>query len=350
MVHASFAVRGGAERYVTDLSAALVARGHEVRLFCARDRLSARLPGPRKLRTHLGDLVDPTGLPAGRVREFKPDVVHVHNWQGLGVLPVARLARRYPTCHTVHDYALADPNNTLANRGRSAALDLALRLRSVWLVRRLRPVVPLWPAARTRDVLLRHVPGAARLDGPVLPLAVASGVALPPGDPAVLLFLGALADHKGIDALLAAWPHVDGGTLLIAGDGPRRADVVAAARAHPSIEYLGYLDAAGREAALRRAGWLVFPSRTPENFPLSCVEALVAGRPVVTSAVARPAMASDRSLLVADDLPAALRTAVTMPAAEHRERSAAAATDGRALDWNSHVDAVVSIYETVAAA
>src|SRR2546429_2401220 len=34
MVHSSFAVRGGAERYVRDLSRALVERGHEVGVFC----------------------------------------------------------------------------------------------------------------------------------------------------------------------------------------------------------------------------------------------------------------------------------------------------------------------------
>lgn len=375
MVHSSFAVRGGAEQYVRDLSAALAARGHEVRIFArpsaqsAPDdvpvgtRLAARLAGrdPRvgKLLTHLGDLIDPTGLAARTLRDFAPDVVHVHNWQGLGVLPVARLAREWPTCHTVHDYAICDPNNSLANQGRSGLTDRLLRLRSAWLVRRLRRVSLLWPAARTRDISRRHLPSGSRLGGLVVPLAVPqTGVPadLPAGDPRVFLFLGALSGHKGIDVLLDAWREVAGeldATLLVGGDGDRRKVVGAAAREVPGVQHLGFLDAVGKEAAMRRAGWLVFPSQWAENFPISCVEALRAGRPIVASAVARPPMASDPSLLVfgsPTELADLLRLAATMPADRYAAMAASASADGRQLNWDRHVDAVLDAYAALGGA
>ncbi|HEY2673866.1 MAG TPA: glycosyltransferase [Rugosimonospora sp.] len=368
MVHSSFAIRGGAERYVRDLSRDLVARGHTVRVLhrgpgtgdpddhLVRARLSARVPALRKLFTHLGDLVDPTGLSVGDLVDFRPDVVHVHNWQGIGVLPVARLARRYPTCHTVHDYAICDPNNALAHIGRGRPVDRLLGLRSAWLARQLRDVTLLWPAERTRDIVHAHAPQASRLTGRIVPLAVPVPEARwYPGRRDVFLYLGALAPHKGIGILLDAWRAVADettATLLIAGDGPGRDEVEAAARGCPSIRYLGYLDEGGRVRAMRDAGWLVFPSQWPENFPLSCVEALVAGRPVITSDVARPPMASDASLVGFADRAAlvdALRRCAGISAERYRDMSASAAADGRRLDWGAHVAEVVRTYEALAA-
>jgi glycosyltransferase involved in cell wall biosynthesis len=373
MVHSSFALRGGAERYVRDLSRGLAARGHEVRVFCRASanaepgdrhvatRLSGRLPVPwspaRKVLTHLGDLVDPTGLRVRDLASFAPDVVHLHNWQGLGILPVARLARAYPTCHTVHDYALCDPNNALGNTGRSGLADRLLRVRSAWLARRLRPTTLLWPARRTRDTAAARVPGAGRLRGHVVPLAVPLPAgAAPPGPRDAFLYLGALSPHKGIDLLLDAWREVHhdvGGTLAVAGDGPLRADVEETARTLPSVRYLGYLDEAGKADALRDAGWLVFPSQWPENFPIACVEALMAGRPLIASTVATPPMASPGSTMLfsgREELATVLVRAARLADGDYGAMAASAAADGRRLDWDSHVDAIVETYGALATA
>jgi glycosyltransferase involved in cell wall biosynthesis len=353
MVHSTFAVRGGAERYAEDVAAGLTARGHEVRVFSrdgttVRPRISARigerLPGPvRKAVTHLGDLVDPTGLSPRDLRDFAPDVVHVHNWQELGVLPLARIARVYPTVHTVHDHAIRDPNNALGNLGRSAALDLLLRVRSAWIRRRLRRITLLFAAERTRTAV------GAGANGRILPLAARTGwhrLQWPPGRRDVFLFVGALSPHKGLDLLLDAWrPAL--GTLLVAGAGPLRADVERAGLTDPSVRFLGYLDEDAKRAAFARAGWLVFPSRRAETFGLVCAEALMAGRPVIAAARVRPPAAAGSSLLLFDDpaeLPAVLARAAAMPAGEYRAMAASAADDGRRLDWDDHLDALLEAY------
>jgi glycosyltransferase involved in cell wall biosynthesis len=379
MVHSSFAVRGGAERYVRDLSGSLAARGHEVRVFsrpsehaapedqAVRRRLSDRLgarTGPlRKVFTHLGDVADPTGLSVHDLAAFAPDVVHLHNWQGLGALPLSRLARVYPICHTVHDYAFADPNNALGNRGRSAALDALLRARSAWLAGRFRRMTLLWPAARTREIIERHVPAASGLPGRVVPLAVP--LSRPAGGPAprwqrghtgTFLFLGALSPHKGVGPMLDAWRAVaatapPGATLMVAGDGALRDQLAAAARELPSIRPLGFAGAAEKEAALQAAGWLVFPSQWAENFPISCVEALRAGRPIIASTIAQPPMASAGALLTFDgteELAQAFRRAMSMPPDEYDRMVASATADGRDLDWDAHVDAIVAAYRSAA--
>jgi glycosyltransferase involved in cell wall biosynthesis len=374
MIHSSFATRGGAERYVRDLSRELVSRGHELRVFCrpsensqpadhhvdrrVSTRLAAWLPRLRKVFGHLGDLLDPTGIRVRDIRDFAPDIVHVHNWQELGVLPIARLARTYPTCHTVHDYAICDPNNSLRNLGHSKAIDALLKLRSAWLVRKLQPVVLLWPTERTRDTVHKHTPTASRLADKIVPLAVLAPnkrSTWPPGRKNVFLFLGALSEHKGIDVLLRAWRDIQreiNAILLIAGDGVRKREVEQLARMDSSIRYLGYLDNAGKESAMLAAGWLVFPSRWVENFPIACVEALIAGRPIISSAIARPTMASDKSILVfhnGEELRQVLTHAARLPDDEYNRLSSSAAADGRAVDWDDHVETVIQTYETLQA-
>lgn len=346
MVHASFAVRGGAEAYVEDLSRSLRDRGHQVRTFTGADRprLSARLPG--KAAVHLGDLLDPTGLGPADLRDFAPDVVHVHNWQGLGAIGVARIARAYPTVHSVHDYAVADPNNALFSLGRSRVLDLLLRLRTAWILRLFRPLLLIYATGRARDAVVGSAPHSRQPASRVIPLAVPLDWARrdwPPGDPGTFLFLGALGTHKGIDLLLDAW---DGqGTLLVAGDGPLR-PLVERAAADGRVEYLGRLDEAGKRDAFARAGWFVFPSRHCETYGLVCAEALMAGRPIIAGAHAPPPMAAATSTLLYDgDLRATLRRAAAMPAADYARMAGSAAADGRALDWDDHVSAVLDAYE-----
>jgi glycosyltransferase involved in cell wall biosynthesis len=94
-VHSSFATRAGAEQYVRDLSGALAARGHEIRVFSRpsehdapedqavhrrmSDRLGTRSGPLRRVFAHLGDMADPTGLSLRDLAAFAPDVVHVHN-------------------------------------------------------------------------------------------------------------------------------------------------------------------------------------------------------------------------------------------------------------------------------
>jgi glycosyltransferase involved in cell wall biosynthesis len=372
MVHSSFAVRGGAEQYVRDLSEALAARGHEIRVFSRpsehdapedqavgrrmSDRLGARTGPLRKVFTHLGDVADPTGLSLRDLAAYAPDVVHLHNWQGLGMRPVARLVEAYPTCHSVHDFAVADPNNALGNLGRAKLVDALLAARSAVLVRGLREAMLLFPSERTRQTLLRHVPAAGDLDQRVVLLSTPvppQRRALPPGDKATFLYMGALSAHKGLGDLLHAWTSSSlpsRGTLLIAGDGPMRGEIELASAAHPSVRYLGYLDEAGKQDALRRAGWFLFPSRWPETYGLVCAEALVAGRPILASRIAEPVMASASSYLLFDDpgdLGARLEQAASLAEPHYTAMASAALSDGELLDWDRHVEAILAAYAAV---
>lgn len=109
--------------------------------------------------------------------------------------------------------------------------------------------------------------------------------------PARLVFLGRVGPQKGSDVLLDAFEEarsrVPGLTLELIGDGESPA-ALAAAREHPAVRagaatLSGALDAE-RFARLQAADVFVLPTRA-DSFPLSILEAMACGLPVVASRV-----------------------------------------------------------------
>jgi glycosyltransferase involved in cell wall biosynthesis len=142
---------------------------------------------------------------------------------------------------------------------------------------------------------VRYLTGALRLQPDrisVVPNAVAVPEApadLPAGPPVVLMVAAMRAD-KDHALVLQAWPAVleryPDARLLLAGDGPRRDDLLATAVGlgiASSIEFLGVRD--DTEALLRRAHLLVLASYAVECFPYAALEAMAAGRGVVSTDV-----------------------------------------------------------------
>jgi glycosyltransferase involved in cell wall biosynthesis len=105
-----------------------------------------------------------------------------------------------------------------------------------------------------------------------------------------LLFLGRLAEHKNPALAVSAFAELVArgyrGKLRIAGSGPceetlreQIGELPSAAAAR--VELLGQVDARRKAELLASSGVLVLPSRR-EGFPLTVVEAMASGLPVVT--------------------------------------------------------------------
>src|SRR5450759_1776919 len=100
------------------------------------------------------------------------------------------------------------------------------------------------------------------------------------------LFIGRLSPEKGVSTLLQAWEQLpEHCALHIVGDGPEREGLEAQARQRrlAAITFRGLLSREETIAAVKRARFLVLPSKCYENFPMSIAESFACGTPVVCS-------------------------------------------------------------------
>ncbi|WP_326648306.1 MULTISPECIES: glycosyltransferase [unclassified Streptomyces] len=315
VVHNRYAsAQPSGENNVVDQEVALLREaGHRVGVFERRsDDIAARsllskaavpllVPWNPAVRTEL----------AGRLRTERPDVVHVHNvFPLLSPAVLAACADAgVPAVATLHNYTQVCPPGTLQRDGRpctecvgSAPLPAVRhgcyrnsRLATVPLAVSLSVNRRRWwsgverffcISAAQRDVLVRSGMPAERL-------AVKHNFVPDPGTCRAgagehVLFLGRLAEAKGVRLLMAAWDEIaaSGGVgvpLVIAGAGPLEPEVTAWAAGRDDVRYVGLYDPAHCRQAIARSVAVVAPSTWLEAFGLVVVEAMAAGVPAVAA-------------------------------------------------------------------
>lgn len=246
--------------------------------------------------------------------ETRPDVVHLHGLDRLGIEALPVLRRQAPRARivlTLHDYQLICANEgLLMSPGEGArclgatpdgcrrcfpertAAQHALRrttlLAALSMVDRF-----IAPSAFLRDRFVAWGVAPERIS--VIPNAIA--LARPASDAAPRArrsrfgFFGQIAPHKGVLVLLDAARRLKGtglGLTLHGGLGHaptafRMAFEGALAAADPVAQHLGPYDRSETIARMRAVDWVVVPSLWWENAPLVIEEARAAGRPVIVS-------------------------------------------------------------------
>lgn len=116
----------------------------------------------------------------------------------------------------------------------------------------------------------------------------------------ILLFVGRLSPEKGCSLLIHAWKKVEQKNkkkplLLIAGDGPEKnlLENLCNSLSLKEIRFLGLQSREQIQYLMAKADFLIFPSLWYEGFPMTIVEALNRGLPVVASNIG-----SMRSIIV----------------------------------------------------
>lgn len=192
------------------------------------------------------------------------------------------------------------------------------------------------------------------LDGPLAPAWLAEAARQD-----LVLFVGRLAEQKGLDVLLAALAHLVPSApsvrLACAGDGPLRAELEARARALGLAERVRFLGVRDDVLALLRAARaFVLPSRS-EGLSNALLEAMVAGTPIVATDIPgnRAVVTHEReALLVAPDDPVALAAALRQligdpPLATRLARAARARVDAD-FDLERVADRYVAMFGALA--
>lgn len=289
--------RGGAYTWMLGIIDGL-AGSQEQHLVVGEDAGGVRASCPVRVRPGLESREARGVILDDLVAEFRPDVVHVHNVVNPCVLEWA--AARGRALVTVQDHRFFCPTRgkwtlageacrtTMSARACAACFEdpgyfadvLGLTERRLAAVRRMRVSVL---SRYMREELVAG--GAAAESIFVIPPFVhgLDAAAVADGPPCVL-FVGRLAEAKGVREALRAWRR-SGIELpmVLAGTGPLRDELEAFAReaSGPPLEVLGWVDR-GRLAALyQRARALVMPSRWQEPFGIAGIEAMSFGVPVV---------------------------------------------------------------------
>ena len=327
-------LRGGAERAYFDLGELLESRGHEVAYFSTQNprnretkyssyfvrdydlrgdyniiqklKIALRMIYNREAKVKLEKLI----------KDFRPDVVHLHNiYHHLSpsVIKVAR-KRNLPVVMSLHDYKLICPNYKMFRQGKicrkclggkyynclryKCAQDSRLKslistLEAYWQERVLKiyEKVDLF-ISPSQHLKKRFTQAGYREEKiRVLPHFLESGEIFSQsesGGENYFLYLGRLSPEKGVEKLLLALSETEDLYLKIAGEGSEEEKLRKIAQEKnlsSRVEFLGYKDKKDLNDLIKRAGAVVFPSVWEEVFGYAILESLALGKPVIASRV-----------------------------------------------------------------
>ena len=172
-----------------------------------------------------------------------------------------------------------------------------------------------------------------------------------PADAPMVLTLARLDPVKGLDTLVAAAARVPDAVFVLAGEGAERAALctqIAAASLADRVLLPGHLPASAD--LLAAADLLVLPSRS-EGLPLTLLEAMAAGVPVIASDIPgiRAVVDDDRTgvLVPVDDADALARAITALladPVRQGRLAAAARAHVAEHHDARQMVDQISRLY------
>ena len=246
-----------------------------------------------------------------RVREFHPDLVHIHNFFPL-LSPSNHMAcrqLRVPVVQTLHNFRLLCPAATCRSHQSSPCEDCAApifpwpavtrgcyrasRLASLAVANMLaiHRALRTWDNCVSRFITLSQFARDRFVAGGISPEKIAVKPNFVDPDPGMgsgqggyALFVGRLVEEKGVNTLLDAWPQlVSKPRLKVIGHGPLAPRVALAAARTPEMEWLGPCGPEQVRRAMAQATILLLPSTWYEAFPLVIAEAFAAGLPVIAS-------------------------------------------------------------------
>lgn len=305
-----FSGRGGEDTVIDNEAALLGEAGIEVVLKTIATQASD-VSGVRGLaKTAIRSIYSQSSRKLVRewVNETKPDVVHIHNtfpllspsiiheFHSLGI----------PTVLTLHNYRNVCANALLMREGSpcrdclsgsswnavknacykesklASAVQVGRQLLHDWMgtyTERVSAIIVLSNFAR--DIFIESGIPAEKLH--VKPNFVApSGLSAAHRNKHVT-FVGRLVEEKGVVQLVQAWLRSPASDwhLNIVGDGPKHDEITALVQGRNDITLHGWKSQDEVRKMVAESRWLALPSIWYEGFPMTLVEAMAEGTPVI---------------------------------------------------------------------
>jgi glycosyltransferase involved in cell wall biosynthesis len=368
---------GGLQRYVRELSGALVARGADVAIVTrqVREEDSLREVGDDGVRLLRYPVASRTARSyfvryplaafgsAWRGSRAQPPGALVHVHYSLPGLAATLAGRSY--VQTFHAPAYKEIRAERQGRYSLPAIGLAeraLRAGERRVVRGAERIAVLSDFMR-REVATLDATAASRVWS--IPGGLDTGRFAPGPDdgagPGIagsgpLLFTARrFVPRTGVAELVRAMPKVPGARLAVAGDGPLRSGLqreIDQAGLGGRVRLLGRVSDEALLGWYRRADLFVMPTQELEGFGLSAAEALACGTPVVgTPAGAVPELLKplDPGLVCADTTSDALAAGIVAALADPQLlRSVAARARAHVhpgMSWSAVADRYLELYE-----
>lgn len=237
----------------------------------------------------------------------KPDILHCHNIYHQLTPSIIRQAQRLcvPVVLTLHDYKTVCPVYTRLQNGKpctecsSGGFERVLvnrcsdrslgRSALLWAEARYHAAVGSYgqvdrfiaPSRFMRDAVIGRF-GAEKVV--CIPNGIDASRIEPGGtDNGYVLFVGRLSPEKGVETLLRAQAaDADSWKVVVAGTGPLFDELRTR---YPLAHFAAHLTGDKLQAVIRGAAVVVVPSEWHENCPLSILEAMAHGKPVVASRI-----------------------------------------------------------------
>lgn len=328
LVNKFYHPQGGADIHFLRLEELLRAAGHEVAVFAMSDPRNRPSPWSTYFVSHV-DFSQPKISWAGirvlgrmfwsfeaerkmrqLLKDFQPDVIHLHNIYHQLSPSILRPMRQsgIPVVQTLHDYALISPNYSLFANGKICedgkngnyfsliphrAIKHSLLASFVDVMAYVvtggsKPYLSTVKQFISPSKFLEHyVQSWLGRDIPIttLPNFVET---IPQSTPkeSRLIYVGRLSQEKGVEVLLRAMQDISL-PLDIVGTGPEMENLQNMARALQlrNVFWHGKLPPTEVARMLSRSIASIVPSVWYENYPLSILESLAQGTPVIGSTI-----------------------------------------------------------------
>ncbi|KAF2332513.1 glycosyltransferase [Flavobacterium daemonense] len=254
--------------------------------------------------------IDSASIIKKKIREFNPDVVHVHNWHfAIGPLVFREVKKLgVPVFHTIHNYRLLCPSGILLYKGKlfTESLHQSFPWKAIrYKVYRSSILLTFWLSFvvwfHKKIGTWKKIDSYVCLTSFAINLFEQSNFGVRKERFIIkpnftdkckelmlnerenyFLFIGRLSEEKGIKNLLEAFKELPF-ELKIAGNGPAKQLVLDTAEEHANICYLGKLTNEQVSKELQKTQALIFPSVWYEGMPMTILEAFSASTPVLSS-------------------------------------------------------------------